>query len=83
MSQRVQNELNTEILKRRADLEEFSLVASAELNNLGIDSLTVVDLILTFAERSGADLETALDGLEPPHTLGQLAEVLDRFVETT
>jgi hypothetical protein len=69
------------VLERRPDLDPAALEDAATLAELGIDSLGVVDLILTFAERSGGDPEVLLDGLEPPQTLGELLTILNRFTE--
>ena len=51
----------------------------AVLADIGIDSMTVVDLIMAFAERYNADLETALDGVEPPRTIAQFLTLIAGF----
>ena len=51
----------------------------AALADIGIDSLLVVDLIMVFAERHDADLETVLDGVTPPRTMGDFVSLLSGF----
>ncbi|MFW2544890.1 acyl carrier protein [Primorskyibacter sp. 2E107] len=76
----IHHSLTGEILARRPDIDANALRdPGTGLADLGIDSLMVVDLIMDFAERYGADLETALDGVEPPQTLAQFITLLSTF----
>ena len=65
------------IAERRPDLADkvTSLAREVGLDDIGLDSLAVVDLLFELAARYDADLETALEGLDPPRTLGDLAAI--------
>lgn len=72
--------LCTEITKRRPDIAPASLQDTyAPLADLGIDSLMTVDLIMTFAERFGADLVDALEGTDPPQNLTQFISLISHL----
>ncbi|WP_136444098.1 acyl carrier protein [Pacificoceanicola onchidii] len=76
----IHHALTSEIAARRPDIDAAALRdPAATLNDLGIDSLMVVDLIMEFAERYGADLETVLDGVEPPQSLADFTALLSTF----
>lgn len=69
------------IAERRPDLAEAARGLSSEmmLDDIGLDSLAVVDLLFELAAQCDADLETALEGLDPPRTLGDLAAIARSF----
>jgi acyl carrier protein len=72
--------LTSEIIARRPDIDAANLQApDTSLADLGIDSLMVVDLIMSFAEKYGADLETALEGVDPPQTLADFTQLLSKL----
>lgn len=69
-----------EIQTRRPEINSALLRDhDAVLADIGIDSMTVVDLIMAFAERYNADLETALEGVEPPRTVANFLTLIAGF----
>lgn len=69
-----------EIIARKPELSAPGLLQpDTDLAAAGIDSMTVVDLIMALAEHHGADLETALADVEPPRSLADLTALADRF----
>ncbi|MCT4554262.1 MAG: phosphopantetheine-binding protein [Pelagimonas sp.] len=72
--------LCAEIQTRRPDITPDALRdPAAVLADLGIDSLMVVDLIMLFADRFDADLETALEGVTPPRSIDNFVSLLSSF----
>lgn len=72
--------LCNEIQTLRPDLDSTVLRnRQAPLADIGVDSMMVVDLIMTFAERYNADLEIVLDGVEPPKTLNTFIDLISDF----
>ena len=76
-SQIVHEAINAKLLE--SSFKVNALMTSTVLNEIGIDSLSTVDLILSFAERYQTDIEIALEGHDPPRTVGDLVKIVTRF----
>lgn len=60
---------------------EASLLPHVELISLGIDSLSMVNLLVGLAEHFNADLSAYVDALEPPRTIHDLQLIATLFME--
>ncbi len=62
--------------ERRPDLAGARAPSpDAILSEIGLDSLTVVEILIALSTELQIDLETAFEGLEPPRTVGDLASI--------
>lgn len=73
--------VSTALFERRPELkvEHGGLDADAALIDIGIDSFSVVELLISFAEQYNADMEAAFEGAEPPVSVGDLAVFVERI----
>lgn len=64
------------LIERRPELAEGAeIAAQTSFDDIGLDSLSVVEILISLAMEFDVDLETALEGLEPPRTVGDLAAI--------
>lgn len=49
------------------------------LSEMGLDSLTTINIIVTAAETLGLDLERLDEVTEPPATIGDMVSILNRL----
>lgn len=71
------------IAEQRPDLQASAdgLSAGASLEDIGLDSLSTVNVLLALSSRFEVDLESAFEGLSPPRTLSDLADIAGSFAE--
>jgi len=59
---------------------EEQLVREASLNALGVDSLDVIEMVMTFETEFGVDIpDEAIDGRLEDHTVGDLLDVALKY----
>ncbi len=77
------NLVRSMIEERQPDLagKADTLPAATALADIGLDSLAVVELLFALAADFDVDLETAFEGLDPPRTLGDLANITHSFAK--
>ena len=73
------------IVERRPDLagDRSGFAAGTPLSDLGIDSLTMVEMLLTLAAEFGVDLDAVFRDLEPPRTARDLAGIVHVLEEAS
>lgn len=67
-------------LKDRLNLDPGRIVPEAPLDELGIDSLLLLELFFEFEEKLNLNLS---QNLPTPKTIGQLIEIVDGLKRTT
>ena len=74
-------DIDKEIRVRHPELTEANVEISCDssFDVIGLDSLTVVDLLILYSEKYDVDIETALEGIDPPKTVGNLVEIVAKF----
>ena len=65
-----------EFLENRLGVSPELVVAEAQLNDLGIDSLMMLELMFEFEDRFGI---TLAKGLKSPKTVGEMVALMDRL----
>lgn len=65
-----------EFLQERLGVEAVKITSDALLDDLGVDSFMVLELMFEFEERFGITL--ARD-LKTPRTVGEMADLMDRL----
>ena len=65
-----------EFLENRLGVSPTQVVAAAPLNDLGIDSLMMLELMFEFEDRFGI---TLAKGLKSPKTVGEMVALMDRL----
>jgi acyl carrier protein len=65
-----------EFLQNRLGISPELVVAEAPLNELGIDSLMMLELMFEFEDRFGI---TLAKGLKSPKTVGEMVVLMDRL----
>ena len=65
-----------EFLKDRLGVEPETVVSEAQLAELGVDSLMMLELMFEFEDRFGITLSK---DLKTPKTVGEMAALMDRL----
>ncbi len=65
-----------EFLQGRLGVEPGKIVPDAFLDELGVDSLMVLELMFEFEDRFGV---TLAKDLKTPRTIGEMASLMDRL----
>lgn len=73
-------ELIREFLKDRLDLDPEKVVPEAVLTDLGVDSLTMLELIFEFEDRHAIDVPA---DAAFPKTVGELVTFIDGVIAET
>ena len=69
-------EVLRDFLKERQDIDPAKITPDATLEELGIDSLMMMELFFEFEEKLGMDLDEAK---EVPKTIGELVDIVKRL----
>jgi len=69
--------LIAEFLENRLGVTRDRVTPEAKLEELGVDSLVLLELLFEFEDKLGVKLPT--DGFETPPTLGQLIIAVDKL----
>ena len=70
--------INTKLKELSFQTQE--LTTETLLTEIGIDSLSMVELIFNFAEKYKVDIELLLEGQDPPRTVGDLNNIVTSFI---
>jgi len=69
------------LVGQACDVEPSTIQAAARLRGYGVDSIRVIDIMLSIEDVFNVQFE--LEDLEPIRTIGELAEYIDRLRSKT
>jgi acyl carrier protein len=72
-------ELIREFLKDRLNIEPEKVVSEAELGELGVDSLLMLELMFEFEDRFNIKLS---NDIATPKTVGDMVTLMDSLINT-
>ena len=73
-------ELLKEFIKQHVDNPPENLTAESRLDAIGVDSLTLLELMFDLEDKYGIRLP---EDLPQPETVGQLVEIFEKFKPAT